>query len=104
MNDPRKSHHTAAKRILRYVKGTLKLGFIFPATNNEGEAELEDTLIQTGVEIEWIEEALLATYSSSMVLQSRGALRNNQLLLYLHVKKSTLMAHLQHVKQFGLTM
>jgi hypothetical protein len=35
MNDPKKSHLTAAKRILRYVKGTLKPGLIFPATNNE---------------------------------------------------------------------
>ena len=41
MNDPRKSHLTVAKRILRYVKGTLKLGMIFPSINNEGEAELE---------------------------------------------------------------
>ena len=41
MNDPRKSHLTAAKRIMRYVKGTLKLGLMFPTTNKEGEAKLE---------------------------------------------------------------
>jgi hypothetical protein len=41
MNDPRKSHLTTAKRIVSYVKGTLKFGLIFPAANNEGEAELE---------------------------------------------------------------
>jgi len=41
MNDPRKSHLTAAKRILRYVKGTLKFGLLFPTANKEGEAELE---------------------------------------------------------------
>jgi hypothetical protein len=41
MNDPRKSHLTAAKRILRYVKGTLKYGLLFPTANKEGEAELE---------------------------------------------------------------
>jgi len=41
MNDPRKSHLTAAKRILRYVKGTLKFGLMFPTSNKEGEANLE---------------------------------------------------------------
>ena len=42
--------------------------------------------------IDWIGRALLATYSSSMVLQSHGALRSNQSLLYLHVKLSTFAA------------
>jgi len=46
----------------------------------------------------------MATYSSSMVLESHGALRSNQLLLYHHVWLSTLQVHLQHFKQFGLTM
>ena len=41
MNDPRKSHLTTAKRILRYVKGTLKFCMLFPAANKEREAELE---------------------------------------------------------------
>jgi len=36
MNDIRKSHLTTTKRILRYVKGTLKLGLMFPTTNKEG--------------------------------------------------------------------
>jgi len=40
MNDPRKSHLIAAKRILRYVKGTLKLGLLFPSASNEGKAKL----------------------------------------------------------------
>jgi hypothetical protein len=41
MNDPKKSHLTAAKRILRYVKGTLKLGLLFPTTSKEGTTKLE---------------------------------------------------------------
>jgi len=41
MNYLRKYHLTAAKRILRYVKGTLKFGLKFLVANNEGEAELE---------------------------------------------------------------
>jgi len=40
MNDPRKSHLTTAKRILRYVKGTLKLGLLFPTASKEGKAKL----------------------------------------------------------------
>ena len=30
MHDPRKPHLIAAKRILRYVKGTMKYGLLFP--------------------------------------------------------------------------
>jgi hypothetical protein len=104
MNDLRKSHLTAAKMILRYVKGTLKFGLLFPAANKEGEAELEGYFDSDWCGDKWIGKAPLATYSSSMVLQSHGAQRNNQSLLYLHVKLSTLLLHLQHVKQSGLTM
>jgi hypothetical protein len=41
INDARKSYLTATKRILRYVKGTLKLGLMFPSSSKEGEAKLE---------------------------------------------------------------
>ena len=37
MNDPRTSHMAAAKRILRYVKGTLDYGLLFSKANhNQG--------------------------------------------------------------------
>jgi transposase InsO family protein len=41
MNSPKKSHMTAAKRILRYVKGTLKLGLLFPTGSNDDSVELK---------------------------------------------------------------
>ncbi|MCI50318.1 copia-type polyprotein, partial [Trifolium medium] len=40
MNNPKKSHLTAAKRILRYVKGSLKLGLLFPTGMKKDSAEL----------------------------------------------------------------
>jgi len=40
MNDPRKSHLTTAKRVLRYVKGTMKLGLLFLTQNKETKVEL----------------------------------------------------------------
>lgn len=40
MNDSRKHHFTAAKRVIRYVKGTLKLCLLFPMENKETKDEL----------------------------------------------------------------
>jgi hypothetical protein len=34
MNDPKKSHLTVAKRVLRYVKGAMKLDLLFPTESN----------------------------------------------------------------------
>jgi len=35
INNPKKSHLTAAKRILRYVKGTLEYGILFPRKTDQ---------------------------------------------------------------------
>jgi hypothetical protein len=40
MNSPKKSHMIAAKRILRYVKGTMKYGLLFPTGLNDEITEL----------------------------------------------------------------
>lgn len=39
MDDPRHSHLLAAERVLRYLKGTLDFGILFPK-KNQGTAEL----------------------------------------------------------------
>ncbi|MCI34368.1 copia-type polyprotein, partial [Trifolium medium] len=40
MNSPKKSHLIAAKRVLRYVKGTIKYGLLFPTHSGEAQMEL----------------------------------------------------------------
>lgn len=40
MNQPRKSHLLAAKRIMRYIKGTLDTGILFPYGRKKHELEL----------------------------------------------------------------
>ena len=40
MEKPKVSHLAAIKRILRYIKGTLGCGILFPATDNGGKCEL----------------------------------------------------------------
>ncbi|XP_066344154.1 uncharacterized mitochondrial protein AtMg00810-like [Miscanthus floridulus] len=39
MEDPREDHRATVKRLLRYVKGTVDQGIIFPKTVREGGAE-----------------------------------------------------------------
>jgi hypothetical protein len=40
MQKPKVSHLAAAKRILRYLKGTLDYGILFPATDEGKECKL----------------------------------------------------------------
>jgi len=77
MNDHRKYHLTAAKRIIIYIKGTIKLGFLFPIENKESKVGLIAILIQIVVEIDVIGEALMAMFSCSTMLQSPGTPRSN---------------------------
>jgi hypothetical protein len=41
MSNPKASHMVAAKRILRYLKGTQDFGLAFPTSNKESKIELE---------------------------------------------------------------
>jgi hypothetical protein len=40
MEKPKTSHLVAVKRILRYVKGTIECGILFPASDREKEIKL----------------------------------------------------------------
>jgi len=40
MSEPRVSHLLAAKRVMRYIKGTLQYGILFPKCLNENSMEL----------------------------------------------------------------
>lgn len=42
MNEPDKFHMVPSKRIMRYVNGTLKYGFLFHAQDGEKNMELID--------------------------------------------------------------
>jgi hypothetical protein len=40
MGEPRSSHLLATKRVMRYFKGTLGYGILFPANENETSKKL----------------------------------------------------------------
>jgi len=101
MHDPRKPHLIATKRILRYVKGTMKYGLLFPYG---AKSEVNELIGYS--DSDWCgdltdRKALLAMYSNSMMLQFHGALRSNQSLHSHHVKQNTLQEHLLRVKHYG---
>jgi len=39
---PKNPHLIATKRILKYIKGTMKLGLLFPSKNKETKANMVD--------------------------------------------------------------
>jgi len=65
MHDPSKPHMIAAKRILRYVKGTTKYGLLFSYGNKSKVNELIGYSDNGCVETLLIEEAL--TYSKVII-------------------------------------
>ncbi|XP_066361479.1 uncharacterized mitochondrial protein AtMg00810-like [Miscanthus floridulus] len=57
MEDPREDHWVAVKRLLRYVKGTVDQGIVFPKTDGIGEGGAEKssllrTVTATGAGVE----------------------------------------------------
>ena len=69
MEDPREDHWAAVKRLLRYVKGTVDQGIIFPKTSR---SRLQLTMF-SDVDKAWdIDGAPLACSSSSGRLQFHG--------------------------------
>jgi len=63
MNQPRKVHLIAVKRVLRYIKGTVGHGILFPK-GIQNQEELCGWKIQTSVEIVKIGRALVGIFSN----------------------------------------
>lgn len=51
MERPKTSHMVATKRILRYIRGTIKYGILFPALEKQCECKLVGYTYVTGVVI-----------------------------------------------------
>ena len=77
MERPKVSHLEAVKRILRYIKGTLGCGIIFPAVDTGKNVSYSVTQILIGAEIRMIESLRLVMSLCSAELQSIGALKRN---------------------------
>ncbi|KAJ8649535.1 hypothetical protein MRB53_002558 [Persea americana] len=98
MEHPTQLHLVAAKRILRYLKGTLGFGMFYKKggklkligyTDSDYAGDVEDR------------KRLLDTCSCSIQEQFYGLQRSNQLSLCLQQKRSLLRQHLVHVKLYG---
>ena len=101
MNDPRTSHMATAKRILRYVKGTLDYGLLFSKANhNQGirligfsdadwSGDVEDNKSTTGYVFKLLDQ------------QSVGVLRSKKMLDFQLVSQSTWLLPQQLVNQPG---
>jgi len=101
MHDPRKPHLIVAKRILRYVKGTLEYGFLF----SYGSKSKTNELIGYSYS-DWCGDFTAIRGTSryvfmSMMLLYLGIPRRNPLMQTHPVKLSTLQVHLLHVKRCG---
>ncbi|XP_006582472.1 uncharacterized protein LOC114414123 [Glycine soja] len=72
MEKPKTPHFLAAKRILRYVKGTLDVGILYPYSKKNYLV----IVIQIGVVIRMIGKSLLGMFSNLEQHQSFGAQRS----------------------------
>ena len=72
MEKPKTPHFLAAKRILRYVKGTLDVGILYPYSKKNYLV----IVIQIGVVIRMIGKTLLGMFSNLEQHQSLGAQRS----------------------------
>jgi hypothetical protein len=86
MQTPHESHWKEAKRILRYVRGTVQLGYI---TVQGGLLYWLVSLIQIGPMTLMIRSLLQVMFSALVQDLSLGPVRNNRLLHFLQQKQST---------------
>lgn len=98
METPKSSHLMAAKRILRYIKGTIGYGLLYASSGNEALFGFSDS--------DWAgcydDRKSTTGYFFFQVTQlSLGFLRSNLLLHFQLVKLSTLQLQLVYVKLCG---
>ena len=98
METPKESHWLAAKRILRYIKGTLNVGLFY--TYGEA-AELVGYSDSDWGGTKMRGKSPLDMSSILGQLHFYGPQRNKELCLYLHAKQSMWQLHLLYVKLFG---
>ncbi|KAG6478457.1 hypothetical protein ZIOFF_061900 [Zingiber officinale] len=90
MEEPKETHWKAAKRILRYVRGTMNHGLFYSHSNNSQLVGYSDIDWGGDCDDQRI-EALPALHFSLEIRHFLGCQRNNLLLLFPLVKQSTLL-------------
>uniref|UniRef100_A0A803LBQ0 Reverse transcriptase Ty1/copia-type domain-containing protein n=1 Tax=Chenopodium quinoa TaxID=63459 RepID=A0A803LBQ0_CHEQI len=91
MENPSTSHLKVAKRILRYLKGTLDHGLLYSTSHDFKLMGYCDSDFAGDIDDRF--------YSETMLFH--GVQRNNQLLHYLHVNRNTLLLLRVHVIRYG---
>lgn len=102
MDDPKISHMKDARRIIRYLNGTMNYGLLFPSNTCE-----DDAVITCYSDSDWCGDnsnrrSTTGYFSRFLEHQSHGAQRSNRLWHCLHVKLNTWQDPMRRVKQSGL--
>ncbi|XP_022899255.1 uncharacterized protein LOC111412552 [Olea europaea var. sylvestris] len=97
-SNPTLVHLKAAKRILRYLKGTQNLGLRYLC---QSPISLYGSVMPIGLAVLLYHEALLVIVFILELIAFHGALRNNRLFLDQALKLNTVPWHPQQLKLHG---
>jgi len=104
MDDPRISHMKAARRNLRYLKGTINYGIFSPASSDDNDA-----VITCYSNSDWCGDKSDRRSTTGYFFKVFGApiswcSRKQPVVACPHVRQSILQALMLHVKLFGLNL